>query len=379
MTRVKVVLWALVTILFTADPRSQSSQPFRFVSPPPGAYVSGRLLLSVVHDGPGGGSAINDVTFYADGRQVCVVPGSRMECAWDAGPTVAEHVFRAVATLRAGGRLVTTIRTRPLTYADSVSVDVVQVNAVVTDGGRFVKGLPREAFRLLDDNQDSPIVGFDPAGAPIELVLALDVSASMKEALSDVQQAARTFLAALGPNDRVSVVAFNDSLFTLAPRDADLASRLEALDRLSAWGGTALHDAIVRSIELLSRQAGRRALVVFSDGEDMNSQATFDDVAQLVNESDTTLFAVGLGRGARVATLKAKLGALADASGGLALFAEKSDKLSESFSEIVADLSNQYTLGFEPRRDGQSHTLTVEVPGRNFRVRARRGYVAPQR
>ena len=103
MTRVKVVLWALVTILFTADPRSQSSQPFRFVSPPPGAYVSGRLLLSVVHDGPGGGSAINDVTFYADGRQVCVVPGSRM-MRGDAGPP-CEHAFAPSPTLRreAGG------------------------------------------------------------------------------------------------------------------------------------------------------------------------------------------------------------------------------------------------------------------------------------
>ncbi len=373
-----IYLCALLAVLMCVAPRAQSTQALRFVSPPSGSYVSGPLLLKVVHDGPGGGLAIIDVTFFADGRQVCVAPGSRMECAWDAGSIIAEHALRAVATLRAGGRLVANVRTRAVGFADAVSVDVVQVNAVVTEGGRFVKGLTREVFQLLDDNEARPIVGFDPEGAPLELVLALDVSASMKDALPDVQRAARTFLKALGPNDRVTVVAFNDSMFTLAPREADLETRLSALDRLSSWGATALHDAIVHGVELLSRQAGRRALVVFSDGEDMSSQATFDDVARLVSDSDATLFAVGLGRGARVQTLKTKLGALADASGGLALFAENSDKLSEPFAEIVEDLSNQYTIGFEPRRDGQSHALSLQVPGRNFRVRARKTYVAPK-
>jgi VWFA-related protein len=349
------------------------------VSPSADAYLSGPVLLKVVREGEGSGSAVVDVTFFADGRQVCVVPEAKMECAWDAGPTIAPHAFRAVATLKGGGRLVANVRTRALTVAESVSVDIVQVNVVVTEGGRFVKGLTRDAFRLQDDKEERPILGFDPAGAPLELVLALDVSSSMKEALPDVQEAARSFLKALGPNDHVSVVAFNDTMFTVAPREVDLATRLSALDRLSSWGGTALHDVIVRSVELLSRQAGRRALVVFSDGEDVSSQATFEDVARLVSDSDTTLFAVGLGRGARVDSLKAKLGALADASGGLALFAENSAKLSEPFAEIVADLSNQYTIGFEPRRDGRSHVLTVQVPGRNVRVRARRAYIAPSK
>jgi VWFA-related protein len=371
----------LVALLFSFASvialRTQTTTTLRFVSPAPGAYVTGPVLLRVAVEGEGGPSAIEDVTFFADGTQICVAPGSRMQCEWDAGSKVGEHALRAVARLKAGGRLVANIRTRAVTFNETASVDIVQVNVVVMSGSRFVKGLTKDAFRLLDDKEQRPILGFDPNGAPLELVLAIDVSGSMKDALPDVQEAARTFLKALGPTDKVTVVAFNDSAFTLAPREADLDARLQAIDKLTAWGGTAVYDVIVRLVGTLSRQAGRRAIVVFTDGEDQNSQASLRDVARAISDSDTTFFAVGLGRGERLSAIKANLEPLAEASGGLALFAEHSDKLLEPFSTIVSDLANQYTLGFEPRRDGKQHALTVQVPGRDVRVRARRSYVAP--
>jgi len=370
------VLFSLASVIAL---RTQATSTFRFVSPPPGAYVTGPVLVRVAFEGEGGPAAIEDVTFFADGKQICVAPGLRMQCEWDAGSKVEEHALRAVARLKAGGRVVANVRTRAVTFNETASVDIVQVNVVVMSGNRFVKGLTKDAFRLLDDKEQRPILGFDPNGAPLELVLAIDVSGSMKDALPDVQEAARAFLKALGSTDKVTVVAFNDSAFTLAPREADLDARLQAIDKLSAWGGTAVYDVIVRLVGTLSRQAGRRAIVVFTDGEDQNSQASLQDVARAISDSDTTFFAVGLGRGERLSAIKANLEPLAEASGGLALFAEHSDKLLEPFSTIVTDLANQYTLGFEPRRDGKAHTLTVQVPGRDVRVRARRSYVAPSR
>ena len=86
---------------------------------------------------------------------------------------------------------------------------------------------------------------------------------------------------------------------------------------------------------------------------------------------------MGLGRGSTVNDLKETLESLADASGGRVLFAEKSDELSESFAKVVEDLIDQYTLGFEPQRDGRDHQIRVQVPGRGVRVRARRVYTAP--
>jgi Ca-activated chloride channel family protein len=367
---------ALFTLTFLLRGETQSGPNLRFASPTEDTYVSGAVVLRVVIDGESMSSLVEDVTFFADGRQVCVVPGSTPQCKWDAGPQLTEHAFRAVARLKAGGRLVANVRTKDVGYVESVSVDVVLANAVVTDGGRFVKGLTRSDFKIFDDGQERPVTSFQSDEAPLEVVLALDVSASMSTALTDVKEAAQGFLRALRPQDRVTLVAFNNTMFTLS-RGVPGVEALPALNKLTAWGATALYDVIVRSLQLLSRQPGKHALVIFSDGDDSSSQATLDQVRRLVADSDAMLMAVGLGRGSSVDDLKEKLESLADASGGRVLFAEKSEQLSESFAKVVEDLINQYTLGFEPQRDGRDHQIRVQVPNRGVRVRARRVYTAP--
>ena len=351
---------------------AQGPGVLRFTAPPPNSYVSGPITLAVAYDGEDG---IVDVTFFADGQQICAA-APRLRCDWDSGRGIQAHAFRAVARLKGGGRVFANLRTRAIEFAQEESVDIVQANAVVKAGGRFVKGLTLESFRLLDDKQPRPITNL-LAGGPMEILLALDVSGSMKDVLPDVQRAARAFLKAIGEGHHVTVVAFNDSIFTIARREVSAEARAQAIDRLSAFGGTALYDVIAESVQQLTGR-GRKALVVFSDGEDQNSRVTFSEVRRLIDESDATVFTVGLGRGASQKELKEKLEELADASGGLALFADDPDKLTAPFAEIVETLSNQYTLSFEPRRDGKYHELTVQVPGRDVRVRARRGYIAPK-
>jgi len=371
-----LVVTALLAVVAVSRGQSQSALSLRFVSPTDDTYLSGPVLLKVVIDGEAGPSLVEDVTFFADGRQVCVARGDNPQCGWDAGPKLASHALRAVARLKAGGRLVANVRTKDAGYVEAVSVDVVLANAVVTDGGRFVKGLTRDAFRVLDEGQDSPVTSFQSTEAPLELVLALDVSASMTDAMPDVKAAARAFLKALRPQDRVTLVAFNDTMFTLS-RGAPGANVLPAVDKLTPFGATALYDVIVRSLQLLSRQPGKHAVVIFSDGDDSSSQATLEQVQRLVADSDAMLMAVGLGRASAVRDLREKLQSLTDASGGRTLFAEERDELTESFGKVVEDLINQYTLGFEPQRDGREHQIRIQIPGRGVRVRARRVYMAP--
>jgi len=354
---------------------AQKPGVLRFTAPGPNSYVSGPIALFVAYEGEGGSSAIQDVTFFADGQQICG-PAFRLRCDWDAGRGVEAHAFRAVARLKDGRRMVANLRTSAIEFAQTEFVDIVQVNAVVKAGNRFVKGLTRESFRLFDDKQPQPITDLI-AGGPMQLLLVLDVSDSMKGALADLRTAARGFLKAIGDGHQVTVVAFNDTTFTIARPEMNPEERTRALDQLSAWGGTALYDAIAESIQRLNGRA-RKALIVFSDGEDRDSRVTFPDVRRFIDESDATVFTVGLGRGASQQDLRAKLGELADASGGLALFADDPEELAEPFADIVETLANQYTLSFEPRRDGKYHELMVQVPGRDVRVRARRGYVAPK-
>ena len=272
------VLLVLATLL---SGQAQPAPTMRFASPTDETYASGLVVLRVVLDGDSAPSLIEDVTFFADGRQVCVVPGTTPQCKWDAGPELTTHAIRAVARLKSGGRLVANVRTKDAGYVEAVSVDAVLANAVVTEGGRFVKGLTRDDFKIFDDGKERPVTSFQSDEAPLEMVLALDVSASMSTALADVKEAAQGFLRALRPQDRVTVVAFNNALFTLS-RGVPGTEALPALNKLTAWGSTALYDVIVRSLQLLSRQPGKHALVIFSDGDDSASQATLDQVRKLV-------------------------------------------------------------------------------------------------
>ncbi|OFW47408.1 MAG: hypothetical protein A3J29_22450 [Acidobacteria bacterium RIFCSPLOWO2_12_FULL_67_14b] len=376
-----------LTLLFTAFALVLSAQEpppelaIRVVSPEPDAYVSGVTLFKAAVVPAVKALEVNQLLFFADGKQVCnVLDPIAAECTWDAGAEVRSHVLRVVANLKNGGRLVASSRTRGLDQVEKVMVEVVQVTAVVTDRGRFVPGLARGAFKLAEDGVPQTIEHFSSEGSPLEIVIAVDVSESMTQAMPQLKNAVKKFLSALGPKDQVTITAFNDNMFTLAKRETSIPLRLRAIDRLSAWGGTALYDVIIRGVQQLARQPGRRVLVVFSDGDDRTSHATIRAVENAVRANDATLFMVALGRGVKEAQLKTGIERLVDLSGGRALFVERSDQLDEPFAEILDELSHQYVVGYEStnaKRNGSWREVKVEVPGTSYSVRARQGYRAP--
>ena len=253
-------------------------------------------------------TAVQDVSLFADGQVVCTLQRPPYECSWDAGAALREHVLRATATLPDGTRLVTNLRTRGAGYVEQVDVDAVQVTVTVTDAdGKLVRRLPRDAFRVREDGAPQAVTAFANDNIPLEIVVALDVSYSMTDAMPSLKAAARTFLGALRPADQVTLLAFNDNIFTLARQSTDMGQRVRAVERLAPWGGTALYDVILTSMNLLGRQAGRRSLVVFTDGEDQSSVATLKRVETRMETSDATIYAIGLGRGVRETGLRAIL------------------------------------------------------------------------
>jgi Ca-activated chloride channel family protein len=350
-------------------------------APEPDAYVVGNVPIKIRIDPPRRVREVARLMVYADGRLVCtILDMTRPECTWDAGPNINEHVIRVVAELFGGGRVVTSTRTRGLEHVEKSAIEVVQVTAVVNDRGRFIKGLPLTAFRVLEDGVPQKITHFSSEGSPLDLVIAVDVSESMTAAMPALKTSVKKFLAALGPKDQVTLTAFNDNLFTLTRRETTPEQRLRAVDRLAPWGGTALYDVIVRGLQQLAKQPGRRVLVVFSDGDDRSSHATLQSVEQAVRASDATLFMVALGGGVRNAALKSGIERLVDLSGGRALFVDRSDQLDGPFAEIIEELANQYLIGYEStnaKRDGAWREIKVELVGERYTVRARQGYNAP--
>jgi Ca-activated chloride channel family protein len=202
----------------------------------------------------------------------------------------------------------------------------------------------------------------------------------MTDAMPTLKAAVRGFLGALRPADQVSLLAFNDNIFTLARRSIEPQVRLKAVDRLSPWGGTALYDAILTALGIVGKQPGRRALVVFTDGEDRNSVSTIKRVETRLETSDATIYTIGLGRSVSNPALAASLEHIAATSGGRAFIVGSVTELDKVFSEIVEELSHQYLLSYassNEARDGSWRTIQVEIADKRLRVRHRQGYRAP--
>ena len=344
------------------------------LSPADQAYVSGPTVLRAAVDPVDAASAI---VFFVDGRQICVVTSAPFECEWDAGRSVAVHQMRIVATLVAGGRIVKTQQSKGLGYAENVDVDVVQVTVTVADEhGRFVRGLPQSAFHVFENDRPQKISHFASDNVPLELIVAIDISGSMGPSMPTLKKSVQEFLGAVPAGNQVTLLGFNDTVFTLTRRTTNPADRVKAVERLAPWGSTALYDVILRGIGMLGRETGRKAMVIFTDGEDQGSHATIADVERGLQSSDMTLYMIGQGRGVTKEALRQIMERLSVPTGGRALFTDNIDQLRDAFGELLDELSNQYLLGYPPtntKRDDSWHRIKVDVDGHPS-VRARLGY-----
>jgi Ca-activated chloride channel homolog len=374
-TAIALVIVAM-SIRMVARPQEPPAGKVQILAPAEGAYVSGPALIRAQVEPLGSAST---VVFYVDGRQICAVTQLPYECDWNAGSRIIEHQIRVVASLTGGGRAVQTVRTRGVEFAESVEVDVVQVTSTVSDSrGHFVKGLPRSAFHVFEDGTRQTISHFAAEDSPLDLVVAVDISNSMTPAMPKLKVAVKEFLSAVPMQDRVTLLGFNDTIFTVTRRTTEPAERVKAVDRLAPWGATALYDVIIRGVELLGKETGRKSLIVFTDGEDEGSHAPIEEVERRLQASDVTLYMIGQGRGTSLELLKKIMQRLAQPTGGRALFTEKIDELKSAFAELLDELSHQYLIGYEPtnsRRDDTFRRIKVDVEG-HYHVRARQGYRA---
>jgi Ca-activated chloride channel homolog len=207
-------------------------------------------------------------------------------------------------------------------------------------------------------------------------VVALDLSTSIEPALREMKRAVSAFLHALPARHRLTLLGFNDEVFTVLPRTADAAERERVVGSLSAWGMTALYEAVVRSAEILGTRAGRKAALVFTDGQDQGSHITLDHVERTLHASDLILYMVGLGRGTESQALKQLMDRLSVPTGGRTISTTSISALQRSFSDLLEEMSHQYVLGYQSSSgvsDDRWREIRVKVAG-NYRVRARQGY-----
>jgi Ca-activated chloride channel family protein len=324
---------------------------------------------------------VTSVTIYVDGRELCTIKQAPWSCRWDAGRDIRQHHIRTVATLTSGRRLVANRRTKGIDVNEAVEVTAVQVPVIVTGpDGRFVRGLKRDSFTLFEDGRKQRIETLIDESLPLELIAAVDISGSMEGSMPQVQDALRRLLTSLKPRDTTTLLGFNDTMFVLAERESDEALRSAAVEGLVPWGGTAFYDATVKSLELVSQQAGRRGVIIFSDGDDRHSVGRRDESLRRIEEGQVVVYTVGFGDGSS-AQFRETLTAFAKASGGRAFFPREASDLNEAFTSILEELSLQYILSYvsDASETGGWRKLEIKAACEGCRVRAREGYRAPEK
>lgn len=230
----------------------------------------------------------------------------------------------------------------------SLATDVAKDEIVVEEDGQRVTELEIYQPRALD---------------PLTAVLALDTSGSMNadNKLPEAKQAARLFLDTL--QDRVScgLILFDHRLLTIEPPTTERERICHAIDDARALGGTAYLDATAKAIEMLRAKSGRRAVLLMTDGVDLNSKATLPEVIRLANQARVPVYTLGVGdpgKGEPVTTML-----VLDHSGSMAAPAENTSRIPK-----ITALHRAACRFVDIMRPGAKTSLlpfgsTVELPG----------------
>ena len=264
-------------------------------------------------------------------------------------------------------------------------VETVGVYATVRDErGRLVPDLDANAFQLVEDGRPVDIAVFSRDPQPLSVAIMLDTSASMSGwgTSQDVPTSVRAFLDALHPADRASIGTFGLEIAVGANLTSDRAELTRVLDE-EVWkgGGTPLWEAIRAAMRPLSREPGRRVVLVFTDGHDSGGLPGFDggrsEAQGQALEDACMIYAVGFAAPFRE-TLPDGLVELAEATGGGQFVVPRGGELRATFQRVAEELRHQYLLGFVPvARDGKVHRLDIRMTRPGLRASARRSFLAP--
>ena len=265
-------------------------------------------------------------------------------------------------------------------------IELTGITATVRDAqGRLVTGLSKQVFEVFEDGEPQHVTQFTNERVPISLGLLLDTSDSMfGQRLKDARAAVETFLFdLLDSNDEYFVLSFNHQPHTLTAWTSSPDVVRRALDGLRPWGGTAAYDAVVASLPMFARRTRERAaLLVISDGADTASDATPRIVNSALLRSDAFVYAIAIDspdhRAINTRVNPTALQEITDESGGRTEVVRSTTELTAAAARIAEELNSQYLLGFTSSHgaDGQFHSIRVRVPGTDYKVRARNGYVA---
>ncbi len=182
------------------------------------------------------------------------------------------------------------------------------------------------------------------------IVLAIDTSGSMEEnnAFQQAIAAARGFIESKEPTDQLAIVGFGTSVDTFASFTADEGMLLDALDRLGVGGGTALYDAVRESVNLFEGTDLVPNIVLLTDGRDKDSSISEEAAANLLSDSNSLLYALGIDNGDLDL---GPLERLTERTGGAVLSSADASALAGFYDDVQGRLRRQFRTTFASGTD----------------------------
>jgi Ca-activated chloride channel family protein len=300
-------------------------------------------------------------------------------------------------------------------------VTTVQVDVSILDNkGRFIPRIPREKFRILEDNVPQQLATFSTGNdAPMTVALVIEFSNLFQQYNSEgwyqTLMAAYGFVETLKSDDYAAVVAYDMRSEILSDFTTDRQKTMEAMQRLRIAGFSEanLFDALTDTCERMTNIEGRKAIILIASGRDTFSKLTFDKARKRIAEAGVPVYTIGLlqtlreladsrgGMGplARMDFLQAdnEMRTFAKETGGQPFFPRFYGEFPGIYHEITEALRNQYSLAYQPSnqtRDGKYRKIKVELidPETNellalrdekgkpmkYQIIAKQGYTAPR-
>ena len=258
-----------------------------------------------------------------------------------------------------------------------------QIELTIRDRSRQHLDVTPADFRVLEDGVEQTVEGFEEALTPVNLMLVLDQSGSMKKDAPAVMDAARAFARQMPGRDRVGVMLFADRPSMVQDLSTIREFILRAIDKYEAAGGTALYDAMMASLNRLKKAEGRTAIVVLTDGRDEDNPGTapgsvhtLDQVLTTLREVNATIYAIGLGPKVDRATLEQ----LVEASSGEAYFPADVTVLSDDYRRILENLRRRFIITYTStnrRHDGGWRKVEIVPKHDSIAIDSSGGYFAP--
>ena len=288
-----------------------------------------------------------------------------------------------------------------------VDVSVVNVLCSVRDKkGKLVSNLGQSDFEIRENGKPQKIVYFTrETTLPLTLGLLVDSSVSQQALIADEHEAAAKFFRqVITPKDAAFLISFDIGVDLLQDVTGSVRMLENALGAISVHGtgpqggigapfpvgnggGTHLYDAVfLGANDVLAKEAGRKALILITDGQDQGSMLDRDAAIEAAQKTDAIIYGIlfvdrqfyGFGGGySGESTLKK----MAEETGGRLFRPNNARELADAFQQISDELRSQYNIGYSPSNaahDGSYRRIDVLLRQGGLKVQARKGYYAPK-